>query len=254
MRAFFFLLILTPIYSNAFSLDASSFVNIDQLVPEASRNTFIKTIGLGTAHRSYEPATALMGGVGLEFGVELTIAQIPQSFRDVLSQAGSNSSNLRILPIPRGIVHKRLLEKFDVGGSFVGYQGLVVIGADFKYTFHQPEEGPTFAFRGNYTYSKLGIYKGHTIEPQIVVSRRLNFADPFISVGYAYSIGTLSLDIPTGVPGISVSQDLTGKGGAFKSQLGVVLHFWPTGIRLTLHGEYVTFGTNSLGIKFGFEF
>lgn len=237
---------------------------------------FIIGTGLIFNHRPYEPATPLGTWLGLDLGIEADVITIPPSLSDTFSQMGVNVTLPPVFPSARMLnVHKGIADFIDVGGTVFTYQGYLIWGADLKVVVFNPEEGLTWAVRlcYNRTYLPIGDAQisvpnpmGGTIPvpinvnlgvstwtPQIVVSRKLEFADPYILVGYAYVDGTVNIGNNSGIA-ITNAASSAATGGSFFSSVGLSLRMPVIGFRLTLEGTYDASGYNSLGTKIGFNF
>jgi hypothetical protein len=177
--------------------------------------------------------------------------------------------------VPSTKVHLRkgLGELFELGFSglyapstlpYVG--GSYFFGGDFKYVFFRPEESFTAAIRASYNYIDLAInHSGYnigiktvTISPQLVISRKMNFADPYMGIGYQYTYGSIGATVPVPsiklVPGVSIapiSLSVTGKGSSVFFFGGVSL-LSLLRLRITVEGAYNPGGEDYIGTKFGF--
>ncbi|MBI3534583.1 MAG: hypothetical protein HY072_03735 [Deltaproteobacteria bacterium] len=121
-------------------------------------------------------------------------------------------------------------------------------------TVYQPSEGPTYAIRLCYAASSLGFAKTKTLSPQVLVSRRVNFADPYLGVSFQYTLG--SIEIPIELEDGTQVGTLKGTehASAWNAFLGIQLKAPNLGLQLTLEGSYSTVGMHTLGTKFGFSF
>ncbi len=223
-------------------------------------NEAVKTVGIALDNRAYQPATPLGLSSGVDLSIEATVVKVPDSFKAALSSAGiDGAESIPIIPSPKLSLHKGISDRTDIGGSFIAYQGYLVVGGDIKVTTSDPEaEGPTFAIRLSYNYAKLDFVTAHTYTPQLLMSRKLEFADPYIGIGYQYVRGYVALTVPTGLPD-PAPQNYTagpynGSGGGMLAFLGVGLRPPHTGIKLTIEGSYSSAQAHALGLKFGFNF
>jgi len=242
----------------------------NSLVSDDIVNAVVGLIGIGFQHRPYEPATPLGLMVGMDLSVEATLVKIPDSFFATLAAngAGSASAPIPSLPMARLHLHKGFGEFVDLGGSALVILGNKILGGDAKVVFLQGEEGPTYAFRFCYTYVDLSFsgvnVSTKTYAPQLLMSRQMDFADPFLGVGLEYSTGALdgsrTPDAPAGVvlpPGVTMPTVTIHKTGiAYGGQVfgGVSLRIPRSGLRMTIEGSYNTAGTSTLGLKSGFTF
>ena len=177
------------------------------------------------------------------------------------------ASGLPSLPLPRLHIHKGLGENFDLGLSGFWLTGNYLIGGDLKFVLIEGEEGLTWAFRFCYAYNKVTVESINavtkTYAPQILVSRKMEFADPYLGLGVAYAMGSVEADfteqiaaeIPAGFPVPDIGKfEKTAR--AYGGQLfgGVSLKVPNSGLRLTIEMSYNTVGTSTLGVKAGFTF
>jgi hypothetical protein len=217
----------------------------------------IRVVGIALDNRPYQPATPLGLSSGADISVEATMVRIPPSFKEALELAGfGEASDIPVIPSPKINIHKGISSRSDLGGSLVWLQGYYVWGVDFKTAITDPElEGPTVALRFSYNYAKLGFVTTHTYTPQILISRRLEFADPYLGLGYQYVRGRVQYQIEIENTGIGVPfgpyRSVGGGGLAF---MGVGLRIPAAGLKLTMEGSYSFVGAHALGAKFGFNF
>lgn len=223
-------------------------------------NPLVLTVGLALDHRPYQSATPLGTSIGLDVGVELTLVQVPTSFNTAITGSAGGTS-IPILPSPQLHLHKGIGDRVDIGATWISFEGNGATGFDLKICVAKPEEGPTWAIRFNYTIASAELdpvtINTNTFTPQILVGKQMEFADPYLGVGYQYAWGTLNITLPTGLPSPapqSITSTNNGTGGGFQAFTGVALKIPNTGIKLTLEGSYSSVGANTLGTKFGFEF
>lgn len=233
----------------------------------------ITGMGLALDFRDYEPATPLGTKIGLDLGVaSAALVQVVPSMNAALAQYTGSALPLPVLPNAAVLIlHKGIGERVDLGATFlpplpflatVGLQGVWWWGASIKVAVWVPEEGPTIAIRGSFTQAYLPFTSGSTtvtinpqvITPVILMSRELQFADPYVGVGYQYAFGSLGLLIDSPAPIPDVSVPYSGSGGGFLALGGLSLRMPYLGFRLTLEGAYSGVGANSLGTKVSFRF
>lgn len=239
-------------------VDPSQFGNFENLMNQSTVNTFIRTVGIYADQRPYQPATPLGVLFGFEAVLEVTLMKIPDDFAQAVQEASGSAIALPVLPLPRVQVHKGIGDSLDLGASFVGYEGYVIYGADAKVVLWNDEETPTWAMRLCYSHSDVGFLTTTTWTPQLLMSRKLEFADPYIGIGYEFVSGTLTATTdPTQVAvlqAVGLPNALSGSGGAFMSFLGVGLRIPYLGFKLTIEGSYSPIGADTLGTTFGFSF
>ncbi len=254
----FLLLFLIPHSAHALALpfDPSQFSDLNSLVSPEIVKSVVKTVGFSLDHRPYEPATPLGTQVGLSLGFELTLLKLPDDLGPALNKAGPLGGNVTLvpfLPVPKLHFHKGIGQYVNLGFSFIGYRGFLLYGGDLQVTVYYPSEGPTYAVRFCYAKSKLGFAKTQTLTPQLLVSKKVAFADPYLGVGYQYTTG--SINVPISLPdGSEFEIQGSQKATAFNAFLGVQWKIAVMGIALTLEGSYSSVGMHSLGTKFGMNF
>lgn len=175
---------------------------------------------------------------------EATLGQAPQSFQDALD------TSIKNIPAARLMVHKGMSDKVDAGISFLGFAGYLLAGADLKFVLSHPEEGPSFALRTSYTYGKLDFVKVDIFSMQLLAGRKLDFAEPYLGLGFNYIAGKLTYSYEV-VPGVSVPIVQTTNANGLFAFIGTAFALGPTGLRLSIEGGYAPSGANHLGLAIG---
>ena len=248
----------------------------ENVLLQSTVDVLVKTIGISMDHRPYEPAKALGTFPGLSIGVEVTLVQTPPELGSALNQlSGSSSSSgspsIPVLPSARLHFHKGMGKRVDLGFSIfpssqaIPYIGKsLLVGGDLKVVVLDPEEGPTWAIRLTYNVNTLSYQyspvdltvKTTTISPQLLVSKDLGFAEPYIGAAFQYVVGSaraaVSFPELAGLPAFSVERQGVARSGLFFG--GLVLKVPYLGFLLTLEGAYSTTGMNQMGTKIGFAF
>ena len=123
----------------------------------------------------------------------------------------------------------------------------------------EPEEGPAFAFRLGYTYINTpAAFVRHTsvLAPELVTSKRLMFAEPYLGVGTRLIRGTL--DIPFQVAYSPVTlPDVVRDGSAIDAYAFTGIYFrilGATGLRMGIEGSFDLSGYHTIGTVFGLGF
>jgi hypothetical protein len=240
----------------ALAPSASGMVPLPDLtaIDPAICNALVKTIGLSTDHRPMESAAPLGTFLGLEAGLEVTLSKFPSDLNEALVDAGLGSSQVEIpvIPAPKLHLKKGIGERVGIGVSAIFYRGYALYGGDIKYTLALPEEGPTWAIRAAYSESDIGYVKTRTLSPQLVVSRALEFADPYLGIGYQFSRGKIAHTETVGPMTVTLSG--TGVAQAFVAFTGVQFRAKPLGLQLTLEGGYSSGDMHWLSTRLGFRF
>ena len=234
----------------SFPLDPTQFDNPTLLVSPEISHSIIKAVGFAGEHRPYEPATPMGTQPGINLGVVLTLNQIPQDFNEALQKAGVRSTGLTTLPVPALNLHKGFGPFVDIGGSYIGYQDYRVYGADLKIALLRPDEGLTYALRLVYSTATLKIVNTKTWSPQFLVSRAMDFADPYIGVGYGSTSG--KIEFPITISGLTTTLEGESSVTQFTAFGGVQIK--TSGLLFDIEGQYSSAGVNSMGAKAGFAF
>ncbi len=229
---------------------------IDNLISPALRTEAIRAVGTLTAHRPYQPATPLGTQLGLDTMLEVTLVKLSQGLIDELANAGlSGSLPITTLPMAKLQTHKGINGRVDLGISYIGYLKYAIYGADAKWAFLMPDEGPTWALRLCYTQTELDYIRIKAWSPQLIVSRKLNFADAYLGAEYTtYSgriQGSQTQTVAPGVP-VTVGVDFRGiRADSYSAFLGLGLRIPGVGFKLGLEGAYSFVKAHSLGLQLG---
>ncbi len=222
----------------------------------------VKAVGLAMEQKPMEPATPLGTSLGLNAGIVVTATKLPADFLTSLQSMGIKSSaNLPpALPTAGIIIQKGLGDSIDIGGSYLKFKSLFKLwSANAKIVLYHPEEGLTWAIRMNYTSAKVLIVSTQTYSPQLIVSRQLAFADPYLGIGAQYIRGTIDMDIPTKLPDAAIALGapktikVHGDGSAYTGNgfIGIRFVIPRVGLMLGFEGSYSLAKAHSLGVKLG---
>lgn len=239
-------------------LDTSLFSDPSQLLPAGTATEIIKTVGQFADQRPYEPASPLGTSAGVDLGIEVTLMRVPDSFTAKLQEAGVSSGTELppAVPLPRIHLHKGIGKRVDIGVSWIGYQDYRIYGGDVKVVLFNPDQGPVWALRLGYANARLGFVFSKTWTPQLLISRPLHFAEPYLGIGYQIITGKIAVPVPLPAPFDDQAATINseGKAQSFMAFTGVGFTLGPTGIRLTLEGAYNQKGAHTLGTKVGLRF
>lgn len=236
-------------------IDPNIFSN---LVPKAVIDSLIKTTGVYASHRAYQGATSIYNYNSLDVYVEATLMKVGSALPDALAANGLNTSSVTNTPgVPTAKIHirKAFNQYFDLGVSGINYRGQSIYGGDAKIVLYDPEEGPSFGLRLGYTYMDVPVLytKSHVFNPELVVSRKLYFAEPYLGAGYRYITGKIS--IPINILGTIKNYNASGTASDQYVFTGIFFRiFGPQGLRLGIEGTFDFGGFSSLGMVFGFGF
>jgi hypothetical protein len=200
------------------------------------------------------PATPLGLALGLDVGLEADLVRMPPNFWSALESLGaatSESSNSG-LPYARLQLQKGLSPWSTLGFGFMNLLGVQNYAANLTLTPSLPEEGLLFAGRLSFSWAQIQTISTRTWSFDLLTSRRLDVAEPYLGLGVIYITGTATAS--TDVAGIG-SVSITSTAEAVTGHVfgGIQYLLRPLGIQLTLEGDYSIAGGSSLGTKVGFS-
>jgi hypothetical protein len=248
----FLFLNLISVQSRAQVVPGLPSLNIPVLISSSVANEVIRDIGAITDERPFEGATPLGVTIGLDATVSLEVIQIPVTFWTALATAGYIGGTYPFMPLPKINLHKGL-GAVDIGGSYLGYLSYSAWGAYLKVAVAGIDEGPTCALRLSYAHGSFDYINTTTWTPQILVSRKIDFADPYLGVGYQFVSGSLSGSQTQGNITLTVP-NTPGSGGSFIAFTGIIFRPPHVGLKISVEGSYSVIGANSMGAEVGFSF
>ena len=230
-------------------------------VPQNITDEAVKMFGIYTAHHPYSGAVSIIRSNTFDLVVEATLVKIGPGLIDALNANGipGTPPAAPAVPMAKLAIRKALSPGADIGISGLGFRGQFILGGDLKIVLHEAEEGPSFALRLGYTYSKVPyayVKTCSTFSPEIVMSQPLYFAEPYLGIGGRYIRGTLSVPFqgsPPLFPDFTVEKSgggITGYAftGVFFRVLGA------QGLRLGIEGSFDLSGYHTMGGVFGLGF
>jgi len=232
-------------------LDPSRFPDPSKLLSDAVVSSSVRTVGALGDHRPYDPASLSPDGAGFELGAEVSLVHVPAAFKTALSDAGlTSASNLPdAVPVPRIHLRKRFGKATSIGLSGIKYRNYQIFGGDVKFVMAQPEEGPGWALRLAYSTATLGFVSTTTITPQFVVSRALDFFEPYVGGGWQLCSG--KVDISSATPAGLSPKSRTGSASQGIGFLGIAYKPKDMLIQFALEGAFNTGGAPTLGVRTG---
>ncbi len=235
--------------ADAIGLDPAGLSNFAAILESSVSKSVITTVGVIAAPYPYGGASPLGTSVGLDVGISITTLKLPDAFLEALDTLGASTASLKnsIVPVPVAQIHKGLGPRLDLGLFYFTFQGYKFYGGDVKIALLVPEEGPGVAFRFGYGVGELGIVSTKTYAPEFIVSRRLEFAEPYIGAGGQFISGAISYD---GVPGLPIHQSSV----VARAFLGLSIRLPESGLQASVEGGYSSYGAHALGLKFGLSF
>lgn len=217
--------------------------------------------------------------MGLDLGVEATAIHMTDQFVGALGKVGVNTSDLslRAIPVVKLHFHKGLGKAVDVSASGAFLSGVYILGGQLQYAFIRPaRSGMFWALRLGYSVSsidmtKLAFAKSFTsvnvngvpitvnalniktkaFTPSLVFSRPMDFAEPYMGIGYSHTSGKFTMGYSATLLTQTLSQSYSASetGKNIFSFLGVAFDVF--GLRVTMEGGYSFLGYHTMGIKAG---
>ena len=236
-------------------LDPSQFANLANLLDPLLVSSAIRSVGGIADHRPYDPATVpIERGSGIELSVEVSLIKVPPDFIAALGRAGISdpTSIPPALPIPRLQLRKSLGDSASLGLSAISYKNYKIYGGDLKVVLSQPEEGVSWGARITYASAELGFVKTRTVSPQLLLSKPLEFAEPYMGAGWQIINGSLNLDV--NVLGTRFQASKDASMNSFFAFMGLMIRPAPMGLLLVMEGSYNQGGTATLGGRVGLAF
>ncbi len=242
-------------------LDPSQFLN--QKLPQNVSNEAVKMFAIYTVHRPYTGATSMVDYNSMDVLVEATLVKIGDGVLNALAANGITPPQIEAPAVPIGAlkIRKAINERSDLGISVLSYQGQIIVGGDVKVVLHKAEEGPSFAIRLGYTYANVPYAFLHdisTISPELVMSQKLYFAEPYLGIGGRYMHGRIAMSETVNVPILgpeTVNVTGTGSGTTGYAFTGVYFRiFGAQGLRLGVEGTFDLSGYSTVGGVFGLGF
>jgi len=256
-----------PARSDLLGIEAIIAAGMDALLTQELSNAMVKAFGLGFDFRAYEPATPLGSKIGLDIGISAAAVEVPADFVAALATVGMSSFPLPVIPDAKiGIVHKGLGDWVDVGGTYLPptpyTPGMWLWGVNLKVAVFQPEEGPVIALRGSFTQFNFPMtqdtmtmtLRTQTITPEVLISRKMSFVEPYLGLGYQYAYGDITVTQDNPEPLNDVTRSRAGVGQGLKIFGGLAFRIPFLGIRITTEGGYGSSGMNFVGAKIGVAF
>lgn len=254
-------------------------VDLNSLIPLPAVSEIIKITSNLSDHRPYRGALPLWPN-HIDLGIEASLIHLPDQFEQTFSQAGLNvnTSSLPALPIPKIRLQFGLGSSVDIGFSGLYYKGNAIIGVGLQTLIFRPEEGLSWALRGNYSNTELNLaqilgskIKALPIEvngieigsgnislgtqsasAELVASQKLDFAEPYIGTGIHWLNGQVSGLMSLNI--LTKSQTLYSPAYSFYNFnlfTGVSFQTQILGLRFDLEGAYSSLGMHYFGIVTG---
>ena len=158
-----------------------------------------------------------------------------------------------VLPAPKVFLRKGFGPAVNIGASGLYYKGVSLIGGDVTWTLHEPEEGVSWGFRVSYSSSNVLYAKTQTVRPEFLVSRALEFADPYLGIGAQIAWGTLTVDVEP-IPGFTQQITASGRAQSFVAFLGNKFRIPGLNLLIAVEGGYSSAGMSWLAARTGIGF
>lgn len=259
-------------------------VDVGQFLPNQAVSAIVKVIGTLTTHRPYQGALTQSAqskdalGLGFGLGIEATLIHLPSDFFSSLETAGikmGSNSPIASLPIAKVHLTKSTSPVTNFGISGLYYKGSYILGGDFKRVLFVPEEGLVWSFRLSYSETKIDlgavsvkklpliikdvkigeaslILNNRSITPEIIGSKKLDFAEPYLGFGLDFLNG--QIDLPLSFTVLNDTQTLTTpeySARAYHLLTGVSFQVPIIGVTWTLEGSFSSIGAHTFGTVIG---
>jgi len=247
--------IAAPWFYKTAGADAFTLPSIDDLVSPTLQTEAARLAGVLSQHRPYQGATPLGTLPGLDAFLEVSLVQVPQGLIDELAASGLGATlPLRTLPVAKLHAHKGIYPRVDIGASYFRLLKYRIYGGDLKWAVWLPDEGPTVALRLCYSNASLDYLTSETWSPQIVVSRKLDFAEPYLGLEYTWISGGIhgkQIQDVSGTP-VEIAIDIDGiRATSASAFMGLNLRVPVVGLKLGIEGAYSFVKAHSLGVQLG---
>lgn len=238
---------------------------LDGLLPQNVANEAVRMVGAYSAHRPYQGATPITRYNGFDLNIEATLVKIGPGIVNALRDADAtdlSADSAPSLPIAKINLRKGIGPNSDIGLSGLLLYQQTIIGGDIRWLISEPNEeegGLNWAIRFGYTYSNIPrfayVRSCNTIAPEVVVSRPLQFAEPYFGIGGRYMWGTVEVPFDNPIPDQPDSVSKKGSASDFYAFTGVYFHvIGPQGLRFGVEGSWNLSGYHTIGTVFGVGF
>ncbi len=246
----FWLSLALPVFAQDAPFDLAQFQNLTRIMDKDVVNSFVKTVGLLSMDRPYQAASPLGRESSWELGLQVTMVKLNDEFKQKLKDI--NGPALEIPAVPMGYLQlqKGLGENANIGVSYFKYKIFRAIGGHLQVTVLKPEEAPLWALRLTYSSAQVGFVNATTWAPQLVTSRPLDFAEPYLGVGLAYNTGGYKIEIPQ----LGVNESVRGSAVSGFAFTGVKFKVPAIGLKLGVEGAFSSAGAHSMGLATGLVF
>jgi hypothetical protein len=165
----------------ALPASAGDLPNLGSLAQDQFRR-LSQDLGAALSYKGVTPATSL-GPWGFDLGLELSATDVKHT--DLFELAGAGSTDT--LFVPKLHIYKGLGAGFDIGGFVAAAPDVeaTLWGVDLRYAIVQDTlTSPAFAVRISGTRtSDIGSLRVHTYGADLMLSKRLTLATPYIGAG-----------------------------------------------------------------------
>lgn len=255
-----YFVLFAPASQAAFDLSILNADNLNEALPDDVAKAAVKTFGIFFVHRPYDGAVSMFNTNALDLKFEVTMMKVGSDINDALAANGlstNTSASTVALPVAKVHLRKPLSPAADIGVSGIYYQGQYAIGTDIKFELNQPEEGINTALRLSYSYATATVLylKSVTVlTSEFVMSRKLDFAEPYFCVGGRYITGTVSIPFDLTPLPVKVVEKTANAFTAYATTGVNFQILGPKGFRLGMEGTYDVSGFSSIGTMFGIGF
>ncbi|MCC7441946.1 MAG: hypothetical protein IT285_09945 [Bdellovibrionales bacterium] len=235
---------------------AAGFGNLEDLstLDQDEVDALLKTVGEGTAHKSYAGAATLGLALGIELGVDVALISPSSEFKQLITEISGGSAP-DPLPFPRFHLRKGLPGNFDFGFAILPKSGnpgeeIGSWAVEAQWAPISMKNGLSVAGRVSYSSSDVAYFSTSTFALEGLGSFKMGPLEPYMGLGMNFTSGSLAVDDATNpLPG-----DVEGEGTYVtpKIYFGLSLKL----LILKFVGQYDinASGNNSFGLRAALSF
>lgn len=236
----------------ALDLSSSLFGNAAALQAESAMLSLFEVIGYGMDIRPMEGIHPPSGPFKLDLTTNISIATFPHSFTQTLADAGYTELPVNMIPSIQIHLSRAMSPRLGVDFGYFKFSDYSLIGGSAKLLLYDPEEGPGIAIRVSYQKNHIMIVDTSTWSYQLMIGKRLDFAETYLGIAAQKMSGELNLALPSPIGDVR----LTASGGGYNiyAFTGVIMEIPIIGILFGIEGSYAHRGTSTLQTKIGLRF
>jgi hypothetical protein len=227
------------------------FSNSSSLVANQAALSLFETIGFGADFRSMEGIETPNGATRMDLTTNLAISTFPHNFTQTLITAGYSDPAIKFIPSGQVHLSRGMTPYFGLDLGWLKFGSFSLVGGSAKIKIFSPDEGPGIAIRVSYQVNNLDIISTKTITPQLIIGRKLEYAETYLGIAVQYMSGHLEFTQSTSLGDIVLTADGSGKNWYVFT--GTLVEVPLIGLLIGMEGSYSYGGTSTLQTKIGFR-